>query len=82
MQSHGASHSHWLEYLTMAMIPSLIVPILLGKQMHLGTLCFWSLFRQMEAADHHIGYEFPWIPFRVVPFSVTAEYHSYHHSHN
>ena len=36
----------------------------------------------MESVDSHSGYEFPFTPFRLVPFSGSATYHDYHHSSN
>ena len=35
-----------------------------------------------ETIDGHSGYEFSWSPFRLLPFSSSAESHNYHHSHN
>ena len=30
----------------------------------------------------HSSYEFPWSPFRLIPFSAPASYHNCHHTHN
>lgn len=35
-----------------------------------------------ESIDGHCGYDFSWSPYRLLPFSCSAESHSYHHSHN
>lgn len=50
--------------------------------MHLGTMCFWTIIRQIDSLDAHTGYDFPWCPLRLLPFSTSAEYHHYHHSKN
>ena len=50
----------------------------------------WIIYRIFESADAHSGYEFPWSPYRLVPFSgiflvlnlAPASYHNYHHTHN
>ena len=49
----------------------------------------WVVYRIAESIDAHSGYEFPWSPFRLVPFSgiillnlVPASFHNYHHTHN
>jgi sterol desaturase/sphingolipid hydroxylase (fatty acid hydroxylase superfamily) len=36
----------------------------------------------METVDGHCGYEFSWSPYRMLPFSSSAEYHNFHLSHN
>jgi sterol desaturase/sphingolipid hydroxylase (fatty acid hydroxylase superfamily) len=40
------------------------------------------VYRTLETMDGHCGYEFPWSPFRVMPFSGSSEYHNFHHSYN
>jgi len=42
----------------------------------------WSFIRLGETLDAHSGYEFSWSPYRLLPFSTSASYHDYHHSHN
>ena len=50
--------------------------------MHFGTFAVWLLVRSLETHDGHCGYEFPWSPFRMIPFGADATYHGYHHSRN
>lgn len=57
-------------------------PYLLGKQMHMWSLICWNIFRSYESIEAHSGYEFPWSPFRVLPFSTSSQYHDWHHSKN
>ena len=40
------------------------------------------LFLDTGAFVTDSGFEFPWSPFRLLPFSASATYHDYHHSHN
>ena len=57
-------------------------PIILGKHMHFFTAKFWGFYRVFETLDGHCGYDFPWSPFRLVPFCADASYHDFHHSQN
>mmetsp|Transcript_19879 Transcript_19879/g.22515 ORF Transcript_19879/g.22515 Transcript_19879/m.22515 type:complete len:87 (+) Transcript_19879:1080-1340(+) len=50
--------------------------------MHMVTVLSWIFIRVAEGFDGHSGYEFPWSPFRLLPFSSAEEYHDFHHSHN
>ena len=50
--------------------------------MHVFTQGCWLIARFCESYDAHSGFEFPWSPFRLIPFSCTATYHDFHHSHN
>ena len=56
--------------------------LILGPKMHLVTQHIWQTYRILENVDAHSGYDFPWSPFRLVPFSAPASYHNFHHSHN
>ena len=64
------------------MIPYQLGIGMLGFRMHLVTTYVWAFYRLGETADAHSGYEFPWSPFRLLPFSAPASYHNFHHSHN
>lgn len=50
--------------------------------MHYATFMIWLTIRSLESHDGHSGYEFPWSPFRMIPFGADATYHNYHHSRN
>jgi len=56
--------------------------LILGSNMHFGTVLCWTMMRSLETHDAHSGYEFPWSAFRMIPFGADATYHSYHHSEN
>lgn len=42
----------------------------------------WTLLRIGETVDGHSGYEFPWSPYRLLPYSGSSTAHDFHHSHN
>jgi sterol desaturase/sphingolipid hydroxylase (fatty acid hydroxylase superfamily) len=64
------------------LIPGAIAPALLGKNLHYGVYLIWIIFRTGEGIDRHTGYEFPWSIYGLIPFSASASYHDFHHSHN
>jgi sterol desaturase/sphingolipid hydroxylase (fatty acid hydroxylase superfamily) len=82
--SIASMNSHWLEYFIGNLGPVSAGPFLLAyfTTIHNHTASMWFLMRLCESLDAHSGYEFPWSPFRLIPFSVSASYHDYHHSHN
>ena len=80
--SIGAEHFHPFDYLIGVLLPGTIGPNLLGNQLHAVTYMAWILVRTGEGVDGHSGYEFPWSPYRLIPFAASASYHDYHHTHN
>ncbi len=55
----------------------LVGPTLVGA--HVVTVWIWVVFRQLEAADGHCGYDIPWNPTRFFPFYHGPAYHDFHH---
>ena len=45
-------------------------------------LSVWILVRIGETIDAHCGYDFPWTPYRILPYSGAASDHVIHHSKN
>jgi len=80
--SIAAEYSHPIDYMFGALIPGSIGGLILGTRMHFCTFIMWSLMRASESLDGHCGYEFSWSPYRLIPFSTSAAYHDFHHSHN
>lgn len=67
----------WWEFaLTSLLVVSL--PTLLG--MHFLVLCSWVFLRQVGAAIEHSGYQLPWNPMHLMPFTAGEAYHDFHHS--
>jgi len=77
-----AEATHPIEFIFGNCLPASIGPSLLGFNMHYYTFILWILIRLGETIDGHCGYEFSWSPYRLVPFSTSASYHEFHHSHN
>lgn len=78
----AAEYAHPIEFLFSNMLPTSAGPALLGGNVHLLTVLAWYVIRFGETLDGHCGYEFSWSPFRLIPFSGSAEYHDFHHSAN
>jgi len=76
----ASEYTHPVEFVISSVIPFSSGPLLLG--VHGYTLFMWTLLRTGETIDGHSGYEFPWSPYRLLPFSGSSSYHDYHHSHN
>jgi len=47
-------------------------PSLVPGGMHVWTSMVFSLIKLLEVVDAHSGYEFPWSPFRMVPFATSS----------
>ena len=87
--SIAAQFAHPFETFFEHIIPFYFGLVLLDRRCHFVTMNIWGLYRVTEGGDAHCGYEFPWSPFRLIPFSgilcvmlAPASYHNYHHSHN
>ena len=78
----AAEFAHPLEFVLGNMLPVALGPHLLGPNVHLLTVIAWYVIRISETLDGHCGYEFSWSPFRLIPFSGSAEYHDFHHAAN
>ena len=55
---------------------------MLESKMHFFTQMVWYVVRISETAEGHSGYDVPWSPFRVIPFSTSPAYHDFHHYEN
>jgi sterol desaturase/sphingolipid hydroxylase (fatty acid hydroxylase superfamily) len=78
----AAEYSHPIEFIFSNMLPTSAGPAILGPNVHLITVWAWFVIRFAETLDGHCGYEFSWSPFRLIPFSGSAEYHDFHHAAN
>jgi 4,4-dimethyl-9beta,19-cyclopropylsterol-4alpha-methyl oxidase len=72
----AAPYAHWSEVLILG-IPTFLGPAIAPG--HMITFWLWVVLRQVEAIETHSGYDFPWIPTKLIPFYGGAEYHDYHH---
>lgn len=71
------NYFHWLEFVVIGGL-AMVGPILLGC--HLYVLYAWIIIRNIEAADGHAGYDFPWNPLRFLPLYDGPVYHDFHHA--
>ena len=67
--SIGSEYAHPLEILISNFIPFYVGPVLLQQRIHYVTLSLWGMYLVCEAVENHCGYDFPWTPFRLIPFS-------------
>lgn len=78
----AATYSHPFDFFFTGAVPAMIGGAVLGHNCHIFTFYLWSIWRTSEGTDGHSGYEFPWSPFRVLPFSAGASFHEFHHTKN
>ena len=78
----AGEYFHPIDFILGAVIPGALGSLILGSNMHYVSLLAWTVFRVGEGVDGHSGYEFPWSPFRLIPFSASSSYHKFHHTHN
>jgi len=78
----ASEYTHPVDFFIGSLTPGALGAIILGKNCHFFTFLCWIMVRSGETIDGHCGYEFSWSPYRLVPFSASATYHDFHHSHN
>ncbi len=78
----ASEHTHPLEFVLGSLVPGTLGYLILGSKMHFWTLLIWTAVRIGETNDGHGGYEFPFSPYRLIPFMSPAKYHDFHHSNN
>jgi len=70
-------YMHPAEYVLTGTI-MLVGPLVVGA--HVVTLYLWIVIRQWEAVEGHSGYDFPWSPTHLLPFSDGPTHHDFHHA--
>jgi methylsterol monooxygenase/4-alpha-methyl-delta7-sterol-4alpha-methyl oxidase len=81
--SIAAEYAHPVEYLLGNSLPVALGPMVFGQsRVHIITWLTWVFIRTMNTGEGHSGYNFPWSPFRVIPFSSTSTFHDFHHYKN
>jgi 4-alpha-methyl-delta7-sterol-4alpha-methyl oxidase len=70
------NYMHVVEFMLTSTLV-LVGPSLVGA--HVVTLWAWIVFRQLQAADGHSGYDVPWNPALLFPFYKGPAYHDFHH---
>lgn len=72
-------YTHWIEFAFGNIISMLIGMIVLNGKLHVFTLNYYIIVRNLGANDGHSGYQFPWTMPGIFPFSTDSMYHNYHH---
>lgn len=80
--SIASEYAHPIEFAIGNHQVSMVGLYLLGNRVHMWTLILWAFIRILETHEGHSGYEFPWSPFRLIPFGTDATYHNFHHTKN
>jgi len=78
----AAIHSHPIDYIFGSIFPLMAGSIVLRHRLHRASLFGWYFVRVCETIDAHCGYDFPFLPFRLMPFQLTGDYHYFHHTAN
>lgn len=76
--SIAAESTHPVEFIISNVVPFAAGPLLFGA--HCVTLYVWVIWRIGETVTNHSGYEFPWSPYALLPFTGSAVAHDLHHS--
>ena len=48
--------------------------------MHIYTFLVWTVYRIVSTTHGHSGYDFPWMPWDMLPMKSSSIYHDFHHS--
>lgn len=76
----AATYTHPIEFAFGNMLPVGVPCIILGSRMHIYTFFVWTAFRILSTTNGHSGYDFPWLPWDLLPMRSSAKYHDFHHS--
>ena len=71
----ASEYAHPVEFLFSNVIPFVAGPTLCRA--HYFTIFMWTILRIGETVDGHSGYEFPWSPYRLLPFSGSSTAHDF-----
>lgn len=77
--SISSEYAHPIEYIFGNIIPTNLGGLILGRRMHMITAIMQSIMVTHESIEGHCGYEFSWSPHRLLPMSIGAEFHIFHH---
>ena len=81
--SIAAEYCHPIEYIFGNSIPFASGPLIYGQQhIHITTWFAWVFIRAFITSEGHSGYEVPWSPYAIIPFTGTIGYHDFHHTRN
>jgi sterol desaturase/sphingolipid hydroxylase (fatty acid hydroxylase superfamily) len=75
-----SEYAHPLEYIFSNILPASLGPLVLHNEIHVLGIWAWLIFGICATVEQHSGYEFPFSPFGIFPFSFASSYHDYHHT--
>ncbi len=76
----SATYTHPLEFAFGNMLPVGMPCFILGSRMHIYTFLVWTVYRITSTTHAHSGYDFPWMPWDMLPMKSSSIYHDFHHS--
>ena len=76
----SATYTHPIEFFFGNMIPSILPIAILGPRVHMVSVYTWAILRVAATTNAHSGYDFPWVPWDLMPMRGTPTYHDFHHS--
>ena len=84
--SISSDYCHWIEFLSANLMPMVLFPklsfYLFGTNMHIFSIYLFFVIRITETVETHSGYDFPFSPFKLIPYGLSPDYHDYHHTNN
>jgi sterol desaturase/sphingolipid hydroxylase (fatty acid hydroxylase superfamily) len=72
------AHTSFIEVVLVAVLPNFIIGMFVN--MHIYTLCMFIIVSISLGISQHSGYDLPYSPFYLIPFSDTYRTHNIHHS--
>ena len=75
-------YSHPIEYIFNGVLSSLSGLFLMKSRLHAVTLSIWVLFKMINVFEEHCGYDFPCHLINIFPFTISSEFHDFHHLKN
>jgi methylsterol monooxygenase/4-alpha-methyl-delta7-sterol-4alpha-methyl oxidase len=67
--SWATEYEHPIAYVTTTVLATSAHLVFLTPNMHLAEILCWVWIRTFEGLEGHCGYEFPFSPFRMLPFT-------------
>ena len=65
----AGEYAHPVEYFFVNILGASLGPMLIGKRLHFLGMASWVFFKISHTIDNHCGFDTPWSPYSVIPFS-------------
>jgi len=80
----SAEYAHPIEYIIGNVLPTTVGPLLLHMlnfpNFHIVTIWGFTILGIGATIEQHSGYDFPFSPYGIFPFTFASSYHDYHHT--